>query len=129
MFKYLSVETKDFKYQISLELLLSKYKRNGEREFAHVSFNSTTKTVIGSKDSIDKSFEEIFNEIDKRISEESGWVNESDDSEYVNVSSHSPLSGSSSIELPHKLRSSEKALITIENDDNKCFLWCHRLIR
>ena len=81
LFKYLSVETKDFKYQISLELLLSKYKRNGEREFAHVSFNSTTKTVIGSKDSIDKSFEEIFNEIDKRISEESGWVNESDDSE------------------------------------------------
>ena len=69
MFKYLSVETKGFKYQVTMELLSSKYKGNGKREFDPVYFNSTTKTVIGPEDSIDKSFEQIFNKIDKRISE------------------------------------------------------------
>ena len=45
--------------------------------------------------------------------------------EYVNSSVYSPLSGSTYIELPHKLKNLMKGLINIENNDNKCFLWCH----
>ena len=50
---------------------------------------------------------------------------ESIDGEYVIVSIYSPLSGSSYIELPDRLRNSKKDLINIKNDYNKCFLWCH----
>ena len=39
-------ETKGFKYQITVEVLLKKYKHNGEIEFRPVYFNSVTKTVI-----------------------------------------------------------------------------------
>ena len=29
------------------------------------------------------------------------------------------------MKLPVELRNSEKGLINIQNDDQKCFLWCH----
>ena len=64
-----------------------------------VCFNSTNKTVNSSKDSLDRSFQEIFNRINNWISEGSGWVIESVDVEYVNVSIYSPLSGSLYIEI------------------------------
>ena len=71
------------------------------------------------------SFQEFFHRIDNWINEESGWMIESVDAEYVNISVYSPLSGSTYIKLPHKLRNSMKGLTNIKNNDNKCFLWCH----
>ena len=38
-------ELKGFKYQITVKVLLKKYKLNGEIEFRPVYFNSVTKTV------------------------------------------------------------------------------------
>ena len=38
---------------------------------------------------------------------------------------YSPLSGSSYIKLPNKLKTSMKGLINFKNNDNKYFLWCH----
>ena len=52
MFSDLLNETKGFKYQITLRVMLKKYKRNGEIEFRPVYFNSTTKTVINHKFSL-----------------------------------------------------------------------------
>ena len=52
-------------------------------------FTSTTKTVIGFKDSTDKSLQEVFNKLDNWISEGFGWVIESIDGEYVNASIYS----------------------------------------
>ena len=49
-------------------------------------FNSTTKTVINSKYDTDKSFQEILYRIGDWINEESGWVIESMNGEYVNIS-------------------------------------------
>ena len=45
LFSDLLNETKGFKYQITVKVLLKKYKHNGEIEFAPVYFNSFTKTV------------------------------------------------------------------------------------
>ena len=47
------------------------------------------------------------------------------DSQYINISTYRPLSGSSYIKLRAELRNSKKGLISIQNDDQKCFLWCH----
>ena len=48
-------ETKGFKYQITIKILLKKYK-DIEIEFSPVYFNSTTKTVVNHKFDLDKSF-------------------------------------------------------------------------
>ena len=46
LFSDLLNETKGFKYQITVKVLLKKYNHNKEIEFAPVYFNSFTKTVI-----------------------------------------------------------------------------------
>ena len=46
-------------------------------------------------------------------------------SQYINISTSRPLSGSSHVKLPAKLRSSRRGLINIKNNDQNCFLWRH----
>ena len=124
LFKYLLDEMKGFKYQITVEHLLSKHKEKNRICFCF-NFNFTTKTVIYSEYFLDKSFQQILYRIDNLINETSGWVIESVDAEYMNVSIFSPLSGSTYTELPRSLKNSMKSLINIKNSNNKCFLWCH----
>ena len=64
---------KDFKYQITVTVLLCKHKQNRNIEYALVYFNSATKTVINSdKNDLDKSFQEILHRTDNWINEGSG---------------------------------------------------------
>ena len=63
--------------------------------------------------------------IDARSNESSGWIVESIESQYINISTCRPLSGLSYMNVPVELRSSWKGLITVKNKDQKCFLWCH----
>ena len=74
---------------------------------------------------LEQSFQEILYRIDNWINQGSGSIVESMEGFYLNVSSYSPLIGSTYIELPDELKNSRKGLINIQNDDNKCFLWCH----
>ena len=71
MFIDLLNETKGFKYQITLKIMLKKFKST-EIEFAPVCFSSTAKTVINHKFSLDKSFQEILYRIDNWINQGSG---------------------------------------------------------
>ena len=125
MFSDLLNETKGFKYQITVKVLLKKYKLNGEIEFAPVYFNSVTKTVINHRFRLENSFQEILYMIDVWINNGSGWNVESIESQYINISTYRPLSGSFYMDLPVELRNPRKGLINIKNKDQKCFLWCH----
>ena len=60
MFKDLLGEIEVCKYQITVKILLSKHKENGDKEFAPVYCNSITKTVINFEYDLDKSFQEIL---------------------------------------------------------------------
>ena len=122
LFKDLSIEIKGFKYQITVVISLSNEKVNGETEYSSAHFNFVTKTVINLNFSLDKAFEEILYRIDKWIIEGSGWIINSIDGEYVNISKYAPLIGSSFIKLPNELNNAKKGLINIKNNDNKCFL-------
>ena len=53
-------ETKGFKYQITLKVMLKKYKPNREIEFRPVYFNSTTEIVTNRKFSLENPFQEIL---------------------------------------------------------------------
>ena len=63
--------------------------------------------------------------IDVWINNGSGWIVELTESQYINISTYRPLSGSSYIDLPIELKSPRKGLINIKNKDKECFLWCH----
>ena len=73
MFSDLLNETKGFKYQITVEVLL-KNTSNGEIEFRPVYFNSVTKTVTNHIFKLEKSFEEILYMIYVWINNGSGWI-------------------------------------------------------
>ena len=105
MFNYLLDEAKGFKYQITVKILFKKCKST-EIGFSPVYFNSATKTVINYKFDIDNSFQEILYRVDNWINERSGWIVESVDSQYINISTFRPLSGGSYIKLPVELRNS-----------------------
>ena len=60
LFNDLLNETRGFKYQVTVKVLLNKYKPNGEIEFTPVYFNSSTKTVISHRYKLDKSFQETL---------------------------------------------------------------------
>ena len=118
-------ETKGFKYQITVEVLLKKYKLEEEIEFETVYCNSLTKTVINHKFKLESSFQEILHMIDVWINNGSAWIIESVKSQYINISTYRLLSGSSYMDLPVELKSPRKGLINFKNKDKKCFLWCH----
>ena len=83
--------------------MLKKYKPNGEIEFRPVYFNSTTKTVINHKFSLETAFQEILCRLDNWINEGSGWIAELIDFQQNNVLTYRPLSGSSYIKLAAEL--------------------------
>ena len=68
LFKDLLNEIKGFKYQITLTVLLSKIKSDGSIEYSPAYFNSTAKTVINNKYSLDQLFQEVLYRIDS-------WIN------------------------------------------------------
>ena len=121
LFNDLLSETKGFKYQITVKILLKKYKSNGEIEFAPVYFNSLTKTVINRKYKLDQSFQEILYRIDAWINRGSGWIIELIESQYINISTDRPLVGISYIDLPIELKHPKKGLKNIKNNNQKYF--------
>ena len=118
-------KAKGFNYQITVKVLLKKYKCNKEIEFAPVYFNSFTKTIINHRFKLESSFQEILYMIDNWINEGSGWIIELIESQYINISTYRPLSGSFYMDLPVELRNPRKGLINIKNKDQKCFVRCH----
>ena len=56
------------------------------QSFFPIYFNSTTKTVINFEYDLEKSFQEVLHRINNWISKGSGWIIESADNEYVNIS-------------------------------------------
>ena len=70
--------------------------------------------MINLEYDLDKYFQEILYQINNWINEGSGWVFESADAEYINISIFSPLSGSTYIKLLCRLRNLMKGLINIK---------------
>ena len=72
LFKDILVGMKGFKYQITLQVLLSKVKNSDLIDYSTVYLNSLTKTVIGNKYFLDECFNEIIFRLENWISHGSG---------------------------------------------------------
>ena len=70
---------------------------------------------------MENAFQEILYMTDTLINEGSGWIVESIESQYTNISTYRPLLGRSYMNLPIELRNPRKGLINIKNKDQKCF--------
>ena len=81
--------------------------------------------LINHRFRLGNSFQEILCMIDVWINNESGWNVESIESQYINISTYRPLSGSSYMDLTVELKSPREGLINIKNKDQKNFSWCH----
>ena len=126
-------DKKGFKFIETLEVTFEKDtidSKTGKRVSIYKTafFNGKAKT-INKPDDIkpeqNMSRQEILNVIDKWVSEGSGWVIDRINSHYINVTTCTPLHGSSYIELPTELKNPKKGLINIKNKDDECFRWCH----
>ena len=124
---------KGFKFIETLEVTFEK-DTNDSKTRKRVSiyktafFNGKAKTITKVDDvepDLNMSRQEIFNMIDKWVSEGSGCVIDRIDSHYLNVTLYKPLNGSSYIELPTELKNSKQGLINMKNKDEECFRWCH----
>ena len=91
LFSDLLNETNGFKYQITVKVLLKKYKLNEEIEFVPVYFNSVTKTVINHRLRLGNSFQEILYITDVWTNNGSCWNVEPIESQYINISTYRPL--------------------------------------
>ena len=126
-------DIKGFKFIETLEVTFEKDtidSKTGKRLSIYKTafFNGKAKTIIKVNDiehELSMSRQEILNVIDKWVSEGSGWVIDRIDSHYINVTTYTPLHGSSYIELLTELKNPKKGLINIKNKDDECFRWCH----
>ena len=78
-------KTKGIKHQITVKVVLKKYKLNRQIELTPVYLNSLTKTVINHKFRLENYFQEVFYMIDNWINNGSGWNVESSESQYINI--------------------------------------------
>ena len=77
--------------------------------------------MINQRFRLENYFQEILRMIDVWVNEGSVWIVESIESQYINISTYRPLSGSPYINLPVELKSPRKRLINIKNKDQKFF--------
>ena len=69
--------------------------------------------MINQRYRLENYFQEILYMTDVWINNGSGWNVESIESQYINISTYRPLSGSSCMNLPVELRNPKKGLINI----------------
>ena len=120
-------EKKGLKFGLTLKLRMKKETEDGVI-YREPYFNSKAKTVTHPdmiNNLIMEAEEEIRNKIADWLSEGSNWVIELILDHYLNIIGYTPSRGSSYLPLPKELKNSMLGLINLQNEDEKCFLWCH----
>ena len=122
-------DKKGFKFIETLEVTFVKVTIDSETgksvsTYKKAFFNSEAKTITKADNiecELNMSIQEILKLIDQWVSEGSGWVIDRIDRHYINVTTYTPLHGSSYTELSTELRNPKKGLINIKNKDDECF--------
>ena len=115
------------KFYITLLISFKKNNSEGETVEADAYFNSKTLTILDPDDiidALDRAEEKINNEMAVWLSKGSGWTVKEVSKHFVNIVKYLPLRAGSYVQLPKKLRNPKKGLINLQNEDDKCILWC-----
>ena len=89
----------------------------------------TKPVILTSEHDMKKVLNETIDELTKIIhgflAQGSNWQIQNIYDQYLNIHTYKPLGGSSYISLPKELQNPMKGLINIQNEDKKCFMYCH----
>ena len=118
--------------KVQFGLLVSFYiDRNGEVERMEHYFNRMQPIVLNehSMDTLNHTLnqfvDEVRGDIEAWSERGSGWVVDEILEAFINVAQYQPLKGGSYMPLPEKLKN-KKAILNIQNRDNKCLRWVVR---
>ena len=118
----------NIKARLYLNCLMKRSDSDGFTTIKKFAFHSIdTKLIIEAIDP-NEIYQEMKDEIEEEIqkveqAEGSGWVFLEVENVTLHISIWNPLNAGSYIDLPKELKN-KKALINMQNEDNKCFLWC-----
>ena len=102
-----------------------KLKADGSDEISEPHFRSLCMTTLNDheiEEQVGKASQKILSAFSTYQKEGSGWTLSEILHLDLNVAQYKPWKGSSYLPLPKKLQD-KKAIINVENEDNKCFMW------
>jgi hypothetical protein len=113
------------KFYLVLAVTLSKINRLGEEILYSPSFHGKIQILLLRLD-FQSEYNDQINSVMEKLNEflqnGSGWKLKSVDGITLYMAAYEPTTGSSYIPTP-KYLAKKKALINVQNEDNKCFLW------
>ena len=113
------------KWFMTLFVNFVKYNQNNEAVYAEPTFRSLSlacTNVSQIKEQMAEAFQHVHNSYQNFERDGSGWSIDKILKLEVNTTEFVPLEGSSYIPLPVKIQK-KKAVLNIQNNDHKCFLW------
>ena len=118
-------EYNGIKWYLTLLMTMFKFNREGEEITISASFRGETEMLLDECD-IDEQYNNQIDLIMRRlkdfIREGSGWAVKQVSALELHLVSYKPISGSSYVITP-KFIANKNAVINIQNNDNKCFVW------
>ena len=127
--KYLlsKVRRNAIKWYIVAQVELMRETAEGEMRTVQPFFRSVNYTLLTAENfdpsDLNSALQKLVIGLEKYIHESSGWILREVKLLNVHTVLYKPLAASSFIDLPYTLKQCG-ALLNINNQDNKCFLWC-----
>ena len=112
------------KFYIIFEASLKKEIGAATQEFG---FHSSTLTILQNSnidELMEKCEEKVNSSIDSFLRRGSGWIIQKFTNITLNVTEFRPCAGGTYLELPPCLKKKKKSLLNIQNNDDKCIVWC-----
>ena len=119
---------RNIKAKLYLNCLMKRTDAQGFTTIKRFAFHSKGQKLILESTDINEIYQEMADEIEEEIqkveeAEGSGWVFVEIENLTLHTSIWDPLKAGSYIDLPKELKN-RKAIINMQNEDDKCFMWC-----
>ena len=119
---------RNIKTKLYLNCLMKRTDAQGFTTIKRFAFHSKGQKLILESTDINEIYQEMADEIEEEIqkvqeAEGSGWVFVEIENLTLHTSIWNPINAGSYIDLPKELKN-RKAIINMQNEDDKCFLWC-----
>ena len=119
---------RNIKAKLYLNCFMKRTDSQGFTPIKRFAFHSKGQKIISEFTDINEIYQEMTDEIEEEIQkvEEavgSGWVFVEIENLTLHTDIWDPLKAGSYIDLPKKLKN-RKAIINMQNEDDKCFMWC-----
>ena len=121
-------KNRNIKARLYLNCIMKRTDSDGFTLIKKFAFHSVGQKIITESTDPHEIFKEMMDEIEEEVqkvehAEGSGWVFVEVENLTLHTDIWDPLKASSYIDLPKELKN-KKAIINMQNEDNKCFLWC-----